>query len=105
MGNAAPEYIDGAKVICFTPIDARHRHTGNCKQIVSGVVQGAADGLAIYQYRGENSFYLFSCDSQWMTLTDTWHQTLQEAKEQAEFEYAGVSDTWICHSSLSNIDF
>ncbi len=27
-------------------------------------------------------------------ITDTWHATLEEALEQAEFEYEGVSKTW-----------
>ena len=94
--NAAPSQIGGANVICYTPIDGRHRHTGNCRQIVAGVLQGAAAGLAICQYEGEDSFYLFGCDENWQCVTDTWHQTLDDAKHQAEFEYEGVSGTWIC---------
>ena len=89
-----PETVDGAKVICFTQIDERHRHTGNCKQIVAGVLMGAAVGLAICQYAGEDSSYLFGCDVDWNTLSDTWHETLESAKAQAEFEYQGVSATW-----------
>lgn len=89
-----PEVIGGAKVICFTPLDAQHRHTGNCKQIVNGILLGAAAGLAICQYEGESAYYLFGCDAEWNTLSDTWHETLENAKEQAEFEYEGVSLTW-----------
>ncbi|HLK59631.1 MAG TPA: hypothetical protein VKU00_23930 [Chthonomonadaceae bacterium] len=89
-----PEKVGGAKVICFTPIDERHRHTGNCKQIVADVLLEVAAGLAICQYEGEDSYYLFGCDAEWNTLSDTWHVTLENAKEQAEFEYAGVSATW-----------
>jgi hypothetical protein len=89
-----PERVDGAKVICFTLIDSRHRPTGNCKQIVNGLMLDSADGLAICQYEGETSFYLFGCDCDWNILSDTWHQTLEEAKAQAEFEYEGASTTW-----------
>ena len=89
-----PKEVGGASVVLYTPIDERHRHTGNCEQIVAGELMGAAAGLAICQYEGEDSFYLFGCDENWETVTDTWHQTLQEAKEQAEFEYEGVSATW-----------
>jgi hypothetical protein len=92
--KSAPRSIGGAKVICFTPIDSRHRHTGNCRQIVAGVLQGAAAGLAICQYEGQDGYYLFGCNAEWDSVTDTWHQTLEEAKEQAEFEYEGVSETW-----------
>ena len=89
-----PKEVGSAKVVLYTPIDERHRHTENCKQIVAGELMGAAAGLAICQYEGEDSFYLFGCDKNWETVTDTWHQTLEDAKEQAEFEYEGVSATW-----------
>lgn len=92
--KTVPKTIGGARVVCFTPIDQRHRHTGNCKQIVGGAVQGPAAGLAICQYARDDAYYLFGCDADWNTVTDTWHQTLDEAKQQAEFEYEGVSDTW-----------
>jgi hypothetical protein len=41
-----------------------------------------------------SAYYLFGCDAEWNTVTDTWHKTLEEALEQAEFEYEGVSKTW-----------
>lgn len=89
-----PEQVGGAKVVLYTKIDERHDHTGNCKQIVAGVLMRAAFGLAICQYEGEENYYLFGCDENWNTLTDTWHETLEEAKEQAEFEYEGTHQTW-----------
>ena len=96
--QAAPHTLGGAAVICFTPIDDRHRHTGNCRQIVAGVLQGPAAGLAICRNEDEDCFYLFGCDASWNNVTDTWHQTLDEALEQAEFEYEGVCKTWQRHS-------
>jgi hypothetical protein len=90
----APRMIDGAKVICFTPIDLRHRATGNCRQIIAGVAQGQAAGLAVCQYEGEDGFYLFGCDVDWNCITDTWCPTLDEVLAQAEFEYVEVSKTW-----------
>lgn len=92
--QAPPKIVGEAKLICFTFLDERHRHTGNCNQIVAGVLLGAAAGLAICQYEGEKAFFLFGCDTEWNTLSDTWHETLENAKEQAEFEYEGVAATW-----------
>ena len=89
-----PSHIGGAKVICYTPIDERHHPTGNTKQIVNGVVLGPAAGIAICQYEGEEYFYLFGCDEQWNCRSDTWHEELEDAKAQAEFEYQGTSGTW-----------
>jgi hypothetical protein len=97
MGQA-PRQIDGAKVLCFTPIDERHRPTDNCKQIVKGAVQRPASGLAICQYEGDDCYYLFGCGIAWDSVTDTCHQTMEEAKSQAEFEYVGVSATWQEHA-------
>jgi hypothetical protein len=90
-----PGTIDGAFVVRYSPIDSRHRHTGRCKQIVDGAIQDAPKGLAICQYPGDSAYYLFGCDESWNCLTDTWHHTLQEALDQAEFEFAGVTATWV----------
>jgi hypothetical protein len=89
-----PDLVGGARVICYTRIDSRHRHTGNTKQIVNGVLLGPAAGLAICRYEGDDAYYLFGCDEQWVSLSDTWHQEVEDAKAQAEYEYEGVSRTW-----------
>ena len=89
-----PRDVGGARVVMYTPIDERHRHTGNCRQIVADVLMGAAAGLAICKSEEEGAYYLFGCDENWQTLTDTWHQSLDDAKRQAEFEYEGVGATW-----------
>ena len=94
----APESIDGAKVILFTPIDQRRHHTGDCRQVVAGVLQGQAAGIAICQYEGNEDYYLFGCDATWRSVTDTYHQTIEEAISQAEFEYEGVTATWRRHA-------
>ena len=89
-----PETIGGATVICYSPVDKRHCFTGACKQIVAGRLMGAMAGLAICQYAGDGGFYLFGCDADWQVVTDTWHQTLADAKMQAEYEYTGITHTW-----------
>jgi hypothetical protein len=94
----APEYINGAKVILFTPIDERHRPTGNCRQIVAGVLGGPRAGLAICGYDDVEGCYLFGCDTSWCSVTDTWHPTVEEAMRQAEFEYEGVTTTCQRHA-------
>jgi hypothetical protein len=51
-------------------------------------------GLAICQYEGQDGFYLFGCDSEWNTIWDSWHPTVEHAMSGAEEEYEGVSQTW-----------
>jgi hypothetical protein len=55
---------------------------------------GQMAGLAICHQASEGAFYLFGCDADWQSVTDTWHQTVEDAKHQAEFEYEGVNKTW-----------
>jgi hypothetical protein len=93
--KACPESIGNARVVCYTPIDHRHRFTGECRRIVCGELMEAIAGLAICYSSGEDAFYLFGCDSEWQAISDTWHQTLEEAQQQAEFEYEGVGATWV----------
>jgi hypothetical protein len=90
----APAEIDGVIVVLYTPIDHRHRATGNCRHVVAGEPPAPAAALAVCQYRNEAGYYLFGCNEDWSCVTDTWHPTIQEAKGQAEFEYEGVSATW-----------
>jgi hypothetical protein len=44
--------------------------------------------------KAESSFYLCYCDHDWKPITDTWHQSLEDAKRQGEFEFTGVKHTW-----------
>ncbi len=92
--KSIPKEIDGATVIMHTAIDERHRPTGNCRHFVGGALLGPAPGLAICRYDGEHGFYLFYCDENWETVTDTLHDTVEAAQAHAEFEYEGVSATW-----------
>jgi hypothetical protein len=91
----APTLIGGLKVICYTPIDGRHRFTAQTRQVVGDQLMGSMSGLAICRSDEGKGFYLFGCDADWSSVTDTWHQSLDEAKNQAEWEYEGVNQTWI----------
>ena len=89
-----PERIGAAKVVSYTPIDSRHKPTGACRHIVRGELLCALAGLIVSQYKDDKSFYLFYCDDDWNVLTDTWHETLEDALDQAEAEYVGTRATW-----------
>jgi len=93
MSNV-PSTVAALRVVCHTPIDARHRHTGDCQQLVAGQLMGPMSGLAICREKSEYAYYLFGCDNDWQAITDTWHESIDTAKQQAEFEYEGVSKTW-----------
>src|SRR5438105_14049384 len=92
--NACPPKIYEAPVVAWATIGPGVRPTGNTVHSVDGRVAGPAAGLAICQAADGRGFYLFYCDSAWDEFTDTWHQSIDDAKAQAEFEYAGVSAHW-----------
>lgn len=92
--HSPPPTIGPFRVICYSPIDERHRFTGNTRQIVNGALMDSMLGLLICQ-SAENEFYLFGCDADWNDVTDTWHESVEDAKKQAEFEYEGVGKTWV----------
>lgn len=95
MSPICPEKIDNAKVLCFAILSKLHQPTGNTKHTLNGKVLAPVFGLAICQYENDGGFYLFYCDEKWHTLTDTWHDSLDQAKEQAEFEYEGINQSWV----------
>ena len=91
--NSIPTIIDGMPVVFFSRVDERHRPTGKCTHIRYGDALGPAWGLAICA-AGDDGFYLFRCEDDWAPVTDTWHDSVQDAKAQAVFEYEGVEATW-----------
>lgn len=93
--NTVPAIIGGAKVILYTPIDERHQWTGNTQHIVNGKLADNICGLAICQYELEEGYYLFGCDENWQSVTDTFHDTIEDAKDQAAFEYENIHHSWI----------
>jgi hypothetical protein len=92
--NQPPKQLDGARLVCFAKITDAVKPTGKTRHEVGGMVLGSAKALAICQYENENDYYLFYCDDNWSVLTDTWHEKIEGAKHQAEFEYAGISKCW-----------
>lgn len=89
-----PETVGGCRVLYFTTIDERHKPTHAYRHTVDGKIIEQVWGLAICQRLDHPSFYLFRCEYDYVPITNTWHATLEEAFEQAEFEYVGVNATW-----------
>ena len=80
-----PLEIDNAKVprvadlSCIIPTKTRH--------VVEGRVVEDFAALAIAQYKRGEGVYLFDCDADWNSVTDTYHDNIQGAIAQAEFEF------------------
>jgi hypothetical protein len=89
-----PAKIGDVPVMAWAILGPEVRPTGNTTHSVNGLALGPANGVAIGQATDGGGFYLFYCDSDWNALTDTWHQTVDQAKAQAEFEYEGIHSQW-----------
>ncbi len=43
----------------------------------------------------DTAYFLYYLDEHADAITDTWHETIEDAFAQAEFEFAGTNVTWI----------
>ena len=93
MGKA-PSTIGGRKVLVVAVVNGDVRATGYTIHRNSSGVIGPASALAICAAPEHGGVLLYYCDPTWTDLTDTWHLSVSEAKEQAELEYTGVSRKW-----------
>ncbi|MDO4907238.1 hypothetical protein [Neisseria sp.] len=50
--------------------------------------------LSIVQYDGDSGFYLIHLDADLNEQSDTYHETLESAFEQAEFEFNVQPSEW-----------
>ncbi|MBB6326655.1 hypothetical protein FHS59_002283 [Algoriphagus iocasae] len=92
--DPVPDLIGGAKTLFYTDIDSRHEKTDKTKHFIGGQQVNDISCLAICEYDNESGYYLFGCDSDWSTITDTFHDKIEDAKEQAESEYKNTIETW-----------
>jgi hypothetical protein len=96
MGPPPNALLEHWSLRCWSPIDKRHRATGNCSHtnLSTGQDDPVPHYVAIAQDDGVG-FLLLHYDDQWNFITDTWHESFDEAQGQAEFEFEGITDTWI----------
>jgi hypothetical protein len=86
---AVPSHIDGAEVLQVAFLDGV-KPTGATRHVVNGAEAGDFAALAIARYEQAQGVYLFYCDDAWQTVTDTYHETVDGAIEQARREYGPV---------------
>jgi hypothetical protein len=86
----APTTIDGARVLRIADVSTMPS-TGLTRHVVRGEVVKGFAALAIARYDGEAGVYLFYCDADWSAITDTYHETIEQAIAQARFEFGPVS--------------
>jgi hypothetical protein len=88
-----PQELDGAKVLKYAVVSSEVRPTGATRHERDGAVLPAASALAVAKYDSEpeGSYYLFYLDPNGRVMTDTWHESVERALDQAAFEYQDLS--------------
>jgi hypothetical protein len=83
--NDIPATIGNARVICYAVVNLLNNSNaeGNDRKLIAG--------FAICQPEKEPGYYLFSCDANWKEFADTWHESIDDAIDQAEYECNGIS--------------
>ncbi len=72
----------------------RHIPTGRTVHRIGGNVVPPPAALQIARYEGDPGFYLFYCSATGEVVTDTYHETLDAALDQAEFEFGIRRSEW-----------
>ncbi|MEO9801724.1 MAG: hypothetical protein ABJF04_00685 [Reichenbachiella sp.] len=90
-----PTEIDDAPILLLNRIDKQlHTSTGATVHTVDGEQMEQPAFLAICKYEQDEGIYLFYCNRTFNPMNDTYHESIEQAIEQAEFEFEGTKNTW-----------
>lgn len=71
-----------------------HAPTGLTRHFCAGELLPPPVELKVVQYTDDCGFYLFYCDETGNEQADTWHESLEQALDQAEFEFGVKPREW-----------
>lgn len=91
----APHELDGAQVVRYAKVTETVTPTGATHHTVGGTLWGPAAALAIAHYPDTEGYHLLYLADNGNVVTDTWHESIQAAFDQAAFEYEGLDWTAI----------
>ena len=87
---SAPTRLDGATVLATARLDIAQA-TGNTRHLRDGGLANARiTRLAIARYEDQSGVYVFYCDDDWSVVTDTFHDEVDGARNQARFEFGDL---------------
>ena len=71
------------------------KEPGRTTHLIGNQPMPKPTSLQIAQYDNDAGFYLFYLNEKNEIMTDTWHQTIEDAIEQAEWEFQIDSKGWV----------
>lgn len=90
--RSPPAHVDKMQVVLWSPIDERHHAASDAQRNPANGFPSPS-GLLICR-ESDASFFLFRSDADWSPFADTWHESCDAARAQAEFEFPEVATTW-----------
>jgi hypothetical protein len=75
-------------------LQGKHKPTGNTRHFGGGALLPDPVELRIIQYADDPGFYLFYCDENGKEQTDTYHDSVEGAMDQAEWELNVQPEDW-----------
>ncbi len=73
---------------------SRHQATGNTRHYRNDREIPPPSELKIVSYSNDQGYYLLYLDAQGNELTDTYHESVESAMEQAAWEFNVLPDDW-----------
>jgi hypothetical protein len=86
-----PRTLDGAKVLRYARVTESVEPTGRTRHFKGNLLRPAFSvAIARYEDAPDSGYYLFYLDEEGVVVTDTNHDSMEAALDQAAFEYAGL---------------
>ncbi len=75
-------------------LQQHHFNTGKVRHYVLGSIAPDPKELRIVSYQNDPGYYLLYIDAKGKEITDTYHDTIEAAIKQAEFEFNVKKNEW-----------
>jgi hypothetical protein len=82
------------EILCFVKLGLQHRPTGKTRHYLGTAQVPPAAMLNIVKYPDDEGFYLLHIDEDGNEIADTYHDSLEAAKQQANWEYSVRVEEW-----------
>jgi hypothetical protein len=81
-------------LIAHVGLRPQHQATNRTTHVIDGQPMPRPAQLRVEQLEGDPGYYLFYCTAEGEELSDTWHDTVEGAFSQAEWEFGVRADEW-----------
>lgn len=81
-------------IVARVILQARHARTDHTRHYRDALPLPSAHQLEVAKFEEEPGYYLLYLDEEGQEMTDTYHDSFEEALAQAQFEFGVVLQDW-----------